>query len=260
MARCSKESAQNSEIWNLEQSPGSAGAMAPRSRWVSLLHCSIFTQALMQLFCLASIPEHKNEGQKQEPDSPAQSLAEIIFLQLRKFTLTQPRQVMETRWSRPPSLLALSVSQLLSCFYPPASSLLSCWHLAPELSLDRKWDADVWRWFLGWDVRQAGLGSSQISVMRNLYCAQSVANARVFTKARLEKTLKSKEFKEQIFPFSSEEFNSQASRYSWQKDWKSWYMQTDAGMCKIHKVVTCRHKDYNTNILMFVLAKVGMPV
>lgn len=70
------------------------------------------------VFCLANVPGHRNEGQKQEPDYPAQSLAEIMFLQLRKFALIQPRQVMETRLSRPPSLLALSVSQLLSCFYP----------------------------------------------------------------------------------------------------------------------------------------------
>lgn len=63
-------------------------------------------------------PRHTNEGQKQEPDYPAQSLAEIMFLQLRKFTLIQTRQVMETRLSRAPSPLVLSVWQLLSCFYP----------------------------------------------------------------------------------------------------------------------------------------------
>lgn len=130
--------------------------MAPRSRWVRLLHSSVFTHAFMQLFCLASIPGHKNEGQKQEPDSPAQSLAEIIFLQLRKFTLTQPRQVSESRSSRPPSLLALPVSQLLSCLYPPASLLLPqpqgdvgsllcvCWLLS--LCFPRT----VLPWTLGW--------------------------------------------------------------------------------------------------------------
>lgn len=88
--------------------------------WLPCIYPCVFTQCIYTciyaVFCLTNFSGHTNEEQKQGPDYSAQSLAKIMFLQLRKFTCIQPRQVMENRLSSPPTLL--SVLQLLSCFYP----------------------------------------------------------------------------------------------------------------------------------------------
>lgn len=106
----------------------------------------------------------------------------------------------------------------LSCLLLPLSS----WGVP-----DRRWDADVWRHIsLACEAGLEVLVQPNFSNEKSILHTKKVCNARVFTKWRLERILKSKQFKEQSSSFSSEEFNPQASRFSWQRDWKIWCVQT----------------------------------
>lgn len=67
---------------------GRNDAVVPLSL-IFTLQC--ISSCIYAVFCLTSILGLTNQGQKQEPDHPPQSFAEIMFLHLRNFTSSQAR-------------------------------------------------------------------------------------------------------------------------------------------------------------------------